>query len=108
MAKAADTVRVEKDIPYAIDGDAAQKLDLYLPAQPADKPLPLIVWVHGGGWQGGSKSNCPAAGYASMGYAVASVEYRFSQKAVFPAQIQDCQAALRWLRAVASKPATCG
>ena len=65
--------------------------------------MPLIVWVHGGGWQGGSKSGCPAAGMVALGYAAASVEYRFSQKAVFPAQIQDCQAALRWLRANSKK-----
>lgn len=103
MADAAEGVRVEKDIAYVTDGDPSQKLDLYLPAQPAEKPLPLIVFVHGGGWQGGSKSNCPATGYVSQGYAVASVEYRFSQKATFPAQIQDCQAALRWLRANAKK-----
>ncbi len=103
LADAAEGVRVEKDIAYVTDGDAAQKLDLYLPEQPADKPLPLIVWVHGGGWQGGSKSGCPAASYVARGYAAASVEYRFSQKAVFPAQIQDCQAALRWLRANARK-----
>ena len=52
LAEAADNVRVEKDIAYVTEGDVSQKLDLYLPAQPADKPLPLIIWVHGGGWQG--------------------------------------------------------
>ena len=92
-------IKLEKDIPYIPDGDASQKLDLYLPATPAEKPLPLIVHIHGGGWRGGSKHPCPVAAMALKGYAVASVEYRFSQKAVFPAQIQDCQAALRWLRA---------
>jgi acetyl esterase/lipase len=95
--------RIEKDIPYVPDGDAAQRLDLYLPDEPAAKPLPLVVWIHGGGWRGGNKAGCPAAGMVAKGYAAASVEYRFSQKALFPAQIQDCQAAIRWLRANAKK-----
>jgi acetyl esterase/lipase len=92
-------VRAEKDIPYVPGGDEAQRLDLYLPEQAADSPLPLIVCIHGGGWRGGSKAWCPMAYMVGRGCAVASVEYRFSQKAVFPAQIQDCQAAIRWLRA---------
>lgn len=92
-------IRMEKDLAYIPNGDAAQKLDIYLPEKPADKPLPLIVHIHGGGWRGGNKFPCPVTGMVLKGYVVASVEYRFSQKAVFPAQIQDCQAALRWLRA---------
>jgi acetyl esterase/lipase len=96
-------VRTEKDIPYVHDGDEAQRLDLWLPEQAADAPLPLVVCIHGGGWRGGSKTWCPMAYMVGRGYAVASVEYRFSQKAVFPAQIQDCQAALRWLRANSRK-----
>lgn len=92
-------IRMIKDLAYIPEGDEAQKLDLYLPEQSPDKPLPLIVHIHGGGWQAGSKFPCPFAAMVLKGYAVASIEYRFSQKAVFPAQIQDCQAALRWLRA---------
>jgi acetyl esterase/lipase len=92
-------IKMEKDIAYIADGDEAQKLDLYLPEKPADKPLPLIVHIHGGGWRAGNKFPCPVSAMVLKGYAVASVEYRFSQKAVFPAQIQDCQAAIRWLRA---------
>lgn len=96
-------IRMEKDISYIPNGDEAQKLDLYLPEQSAAKPLPLIVHIHGGGWRGGSKFPCPVSAMVLKGYAVASVEYRFSQKAVFPAQIQDCQAAIRWLRAHAKQ-----
>ncbi len=92
-------VLLERDIAYIPDGDEAQRLDLYLPETPAESPLPLVVHIHGGGWMGGSKFPCPFASLVNQGYAVASVEYRFSQKAVFPAQIQDCQAAIRWLRA---------
>lgn len=92
-------IKMEKDIAYIEGGDEAQRLDIYVPEKPADKPLPLIVHIHGGGWIGGSKFPCPVALMVLKGYAVASVEYRFSQKAKFPAQIQDCQAAIRWLRA---------
>lgn len=96
-------VKLERDIAYVPDGDEAQILDLYLPETPSEHPLPLIVHIHGGGWMGGSKFPCPFASMAARGYAVTSVEYRFSQKAVFPAQIQDCQAAIRWLRSNSQK-----
>lgn len=96
-------IKMEKDVPYIPDGDEGQRLDLYLPEVVAEKPLPLIVHIHGGGWMGGSKYPCAVAAMVLKGYAVASVEYRFSQKAKFPAQIQDCQAAVRWLRAHAKK-----
>src|SRR5690242_477079 len=54
-------VKVERDIQYVPDGDIAQRLDLYLPEKTSDKPLPLIVWIHGGGWRAGSKNGCPPA-----------------------------------------------
>ncbi len=63
----------------------------------------LLVWIHGGGWQGGSKTQMPYLSQLPRGYVAASIEYRFSQKAKFPAQIQDCQAAIRFLRANAKK-----
>ena len=65
--------------------------------------MPVIVWIHGGGWSGGSKEGCPAVRFIAKGYAVASINYRFSQHALFPAQIEDCKAAIRWLRANAAK-----
>lgn len=96
-------IKIEKDIAYIEGGDEAQKLDIYVPEKPSDKPLPLIVHIHGGGWIGGNKFPCPVMMMVIQGYVVASVEYRFSQKAKFPAQIQDCQAAIRWLRAHAKQ-----
>ncbi len=92
-----------RDIPYVENGHMRQKLDLYLPK--AEAPLPLIVWVHGGAWMAGSKENCPPlqAGYAEQGYAVASINYRLSSHAEFPAQIEDCKGAIRWLRAHATE-----
>ena len=92
-------VKLERDISYIPNGDEAQRLDLYLPENASEKPLPLVVHIHGGGWKGGSKYPCSLAVMANRSYVVASIEYRFSQKALFPAQIQDCQAAIRWLRA---------
>ena len=78
-------------------------LDLYLPEK-GDKPLPLIVWIHGGAWMAGSKNDSsPALRFTRDGYAVAQVGYRLSQEARFPAQIHDCKAAVRWLRANAAK-----
>lgn len=88
------------DLPYVANGHSSQKLDLYLPAKPGG---PLLFWIHGGGWSGGSKSNPPGLAMLGKGYSVASVEYRFSQDAIFPAQIEDCKAAIRWLRAHAAE-----
>ena len=93
----------EYDVKYIPDGDPAQALDIYYPEKAAEKPLPLLIWIHGGGWSGGSKTGVPYLHQLRRGYVVASIEYRFSQVAKFPAQIQDCQAAIRWLRANAKK-----
>lgn len=89
--------KVERDMAYVAEPHERQKLDLYVP--PSDASLPLIVWVHGGAWRGGDKSRCPALRFLEKGYAVASLNYRLSQHAVFPAQIEDCKAVVRWLRA---------
>lgn len=97
-------VKAHRDLVYVEGGHERHKLDLYLPEK-AEGPLPLIIWVHGGGWQNGSKDGCPPlrAGYVAQGYAVASINYRLSGHAVFPAQIEDCKAAIRWLRAHAKE-----
>lgn len=92
--------RVIDDIAYAEVDGTALKLDLHLPV--ARNP-PLIVWVHGGGWQAGDKSDMPLEGLVKGGYAVASVNYRLSVVAPFPAQEHDIRAAIRFLRAKASE-----
>jgi acetyl esterase/lipase len=98
-----DRVTVEKDLPYVKDGHERQKLDLYVPKQ-GEGPFPLVIWVHGGGWQNGSKDGGgPAIALLGEGYAVASINYRLSQHAQFPEQIRDCLAAVRYLRANAAK-----
>jgi acetyl esterase/lipase len=95
-------VKAEKDIDYVGNGEKRQMLDLYVPEK-ASEPLPLVVWIHGGAWRAGSKEGCPAIGLTTHGYAVASINYRLTDAASFPAQIEDCRAAIRWLRANASK-----
>ncbi len=95
-----DDAKVLSDIAYVENGHAQQKLDLYLPAQPKG---PLLVWIHGGGWRGGTKASPPGLTMVKNGVAVASLEYRFSPHAIFPAQIEDCKAAIRWLRAHATE-----
>jgi len=97
----ADT-KALRDIAYVSNGHERQKLDLFIPPG-ATNPLPLIIWIHGGAWKGGSKEQCPALRYLERGYAVASLNYRLSQHAIFPAQIEDCKAAVRWLRAHAKE-----
>jgi acetyl esterase/lipase len=93
-------VQAYRDLAYVNGGHERQKLDLFVPRNPG-QPLPVIIWIHGGGWTGGDKSGCPPLrqGFAQRGYAIASLNYRLSQHAVFPAQLEDCKAALRWLRA---------
>ena len=96
-------VKCLQDLEYVRRGHERNKLDLYLP-QKRSRPLPVIVWIHGGAWEGGSKSERPPALFlVPKGYAVASIGYRLSKDAIFPAQIQDCKAAIRWLRANAAK-----
>ena len=95
-------VQVLRDLEYVPGGHERNRLDLYLPEKAA-RPLPVIVWVHGGGWTNGDKARLPIAAFATNGFAIAAINYRFSQHAIFPAQIHDCKAAVRWLRANAKQ-----
>jgi acetyl esterase/lipase len=95
-------LRIDRDVEYARVGNRPLRLDLYL-RDGATEPAPLVVWIHGGGWSAGDKFPTPAVRLVAAGYAVASVEYRLSGEAKFPAQIHDCKAAIRWLRANAQK-----
>ena len=96
-------VKVTKNLVYSEPKGSPQMLDLYLPEQ-ATSPLPVVVWVHGGGWKNGSKENPRhAAWLATKGFAVASINYRLTSEAQWPAQIDDCRASVRWLRKNARK-----
>jgi acetyl esterase/lipase len=101
-----DKINVETDVEYANAGEVSLKLDIYKPKTESARPRPCIVWIHGGGWQGGNKSS----GLARLGSLVASgdyvgvsVGYRLTDVAGFPAQIHDSKAAIRFVRANASK-----
>ncbi|WGW11902.1 alpha/beta hydrolase [Saxibacter everestensis] len=99
-----DTVRVDRDIVFARPGDADLLLDLYRPAR-TSRPVPVVLWLHGGGWFTGDRTLAPdlARRVAATGLAMASVEYRLSGQALFPAQLHDVRSAIRYLRQHAEK-----
>lgn len=98
---------VRRDVAYAGTANPKQTLDLYLPKAPSESPRPLVVYIHGGGWENGDKND------AFMGlvfpliqdgtFAAASLNYRLTNEAKWPEQIYDCKAAVRWLRAHAKE-----
>ncbi len=100
-------IEQQVDLPYAATENPCQRLDLLLPKKRAtDKPLPVVVFIHGGGWQGGNKTGgrgnvSPLV--ESGHYAGVSVGYRLSGEAIWPAQIHDCKAAIRWIKGNAKK-----
>jgi len=99
-----DSVEVKKDIIYSKTPEKDLKLDLYLPKEGVG-PFPAVVYIHGGGWkQGNRRAFMRQAAYmAEKGYVGVCIAYRFSHEAKFPAQIHDCKAAVRWVRAHAKE-----
>jgi acetyl esterase/lipase len=107
----ASGVTSHADVTYStVPGFRPMIVDIYMPSKTGG-PKPLILYIHGGGWIGGhtrhsgALSNFPAvlAKLASEGFVVASLEYRLSGEAPFPAQLQDARAAIRFLKANAAK-----
>jgi acetyl esterase/lipase len=92
----AQAMRTYRDVVYASVDGRDLKLDLYMPAK-VESP-PLLVWVHGGAWSMGSKENVPMS-FVKQGIATASIDFRQSTEARFPAQVHDIKAAIRFLRA---------
>jgi len=94
----------ETDIVYKTVGETKLCLDIATPGE-GDAALPAVVFIHGGGWKAGSKKDMAhfVNGVARMGFVGVSVQYRLVPAAKFPAQIEDCKAAIRWLRANAKK-----
>jgi acetyl esterase/lipase len=92
------------DIRYS-DLCASEKLDIYLPDK-SEGPFPVLMWVHGGGFYGGSKRNMLVLELLkalSRGYALVAVEYSLSYEAIFPRQIYEIKAAIRWIKANSDK-----
>jgi acetyl esterase/lipase len=96
-------IEARTDIPYAATNNKRQRLDLYLPKdRAAGKKLPVLVFVHGGAWLGGDKSQArgPLLPHVREGLCAGiSIGYRLSSEAIWPAQIHDCKAAIRWIKA---------
>lgn len=85
----------------------AQRLDVYSPqdASEVQEPVPVVIYIHGGGWSAGDKSDVPGPLVnllTATGYAVASINYRLTGQARFPAQLRDTRAAIAYLRSHAS------
>jgi acetyl esterase/lipase len=94
--------RVIRDVKFASVAGAELALDLYLP-EGNRAPQGLVVWVHGGAWRAGSRASVEVQGLTARGWAIASVDYRLSTVAPFPAQVHDIKAAIRFLRAHAGE-----
>jgi len=103
-----DTIALQRDLPYREGKSAAWKLDLAYPKERGLKPRPALVIIHGGGWIEGDKSSFTSLEYwapgniidfAKLGFVAATINYRMSREAPFPAALEDCKCAVRWLRA---------
>jgi acetyl esterase/lipase len=88
-----DQPLVHRDQPSVEGSLPSQRFDIYLPVGCGGN-LPLVVWIHGTAWRDGTKDDCPVTWLAGEGYAVASIGYRLSSEATFPAQVDDCLAAI--------------
>lgn len=96
--------RLLRDLDYVGGGHPRQRLDLYLPLNPTTKPRAVVVFVHGGGWREGSKSEIAVLDHLIAPDLVGvSVGYRLTDESRWPAPLHDLKAALRWLRAHAAE-----
>ena len=90
------SVKQFRNLSYVENGRPRQQLDLYVPS--GNRPRPLVIWIHGGGWAKGSKDRIGQCQWVLQeGFALASIGYRLTDEAIFPAQLDDCRAAIRWL-----------
>ena len=96
-------VELIRDVVFGTGGGRELRLNIIRPKNPPQKPMPVVVWIHGGAWRAGTKEGLRTVPLAQRGYFTVSIEYRLSQEAIFPAQIHDCKAAIRWLRAHAEQ-----
>ena len=97
-------ITIKKDLVYGKGGDEDLMLNLAMPPE-GNGPFPAVVCVHGGGWKAGHRNdlNLLINMLANRGFVAVTVSYRFAPKHRFPTQIEDCKAAVRWLRANAAK-----
>jgi len=100
--QAGPRLRIERDVEYASRDGVSLTLDVYR-QDPAEKPAPLVVWIHGTRGGDTTKATSPAVALVTPGYAVASVEYRSGPNVPFATSVDDVRAAVRWLRANAAR-----
>ena len=106
VSKAFPSLTYTCDLPYREVNGHALLLDMFAPPLSTSKLRPAVVWLYGGGWCSGDRTDghtpefCPLL--AQHGFVAVSIDYRLSQEAPFPAQIHDVKAAIRWLRANAA------
>jgi len=89
---------IQSNVVYVEREDRPLHLDLYRLSGTSKKLRPAVVFLHGGGWRSGDRKPCRIEGMSEHGYVVASVEYRFTDDAPFPAALEDCREAVRWLK----------
>ena len=94
-------VNIVRDVVYKHVNGRDLRLDIYSPKS-ITHPLPVLLWIFGNRWSRGSKHHPPPLYLISRGYIVISIDYRLSGEAPFPAAIEDCKAAVRWIRANAA------
>ncbi|WP_025684881.1 alpha/beta hydrolase [Paenibacillus maysiensis] len=96
-----------KDVVYKTVNGMELSLDILIPDKPVSIPCPAVMYIHGGGWNGGDKQNYGGqvwnASLAQQGFVAINVNYRFSSQAIFPAQIIDLKDAVQWIRAHAER-----
>ena len=102
--KVPDDIEIIKNVEYGRGDGRSLKMDILRPKRLSDKLIP-IIWIHGGGWRGGTKEKSIPflIPFAQNGYFCVANEYRLSKEAKFPAQIEDCKCAVRYLRANADE-----
>lgn len=97
-------IDIISDLVYASPNGRELLADLYLPKN-RNRPVPVIIWLHGGGWRFGDRKLGPdfSKYFASYGYAMVSIDYRLSGEATFPAPIHDVKTAIRWVKSIAEE-----
>ena len=98
-APASQAQTLRSDIPYIKDGHERHVLDIYLPKDPADKPLPVVFWIHGGGWVVGDKKDVAQKPrlFTDRGFIFVSTNYRLLPEVEMDALVRDVAKALGWV-----------